>query len=140
MNKPHFHVTAGLLWREGRLLIAKRPQGSHLAGFWEFPGGKQEARETLKECLEREIREELGMEVQADEPLMNIDHEYEAKSISLHVFHCSRVRGEPKPLGCDEIRWVLPEDLVLYPLPPPDLKLIPFIKKWSEDKYGGSGS
>lgn len=94
----------------------------------------------MVECLEREIREELGMEVKADEPLMDIDHEYEAKSISLHVFHCSPLRGEPKPLGCEEIRWVRPEDLALYVLPPPDLKLIPFIKKWSEDKYGGSGS
>lgn len=132
-------MTAGLLWRDGMLLIAKRPQGRHLAGFWEFPGGKQEARETLKECLEREIMEELGIEVHAETPLVVVDHEYEGLSISLHLFHCLWRSGELTPLGCDEIKWVRPEDLVQYLLPPPDLKLIPIIKKWSEDKYGATG-
>ena len=133
-------MTAGLLWREGKLLISKRPQGVHLAGYWEFPGGKQEAGETLGECLEREIREELGIEVQADGPLLHVDHEYEAKSIRLHVFQCRWSGGEPRPLGGDEIRWVRPEDLVSYLLPPPDLKLVPFIKNWSKEQYGRSGS
>ena len=79
-KKPHFHVTAGLVWKNGRVLIAKRPEGSHLEGYWEFPGGKQEAGESLKGCLEREIEEELGLKVRADEALLTVDHEYQAKA------------------------------------------------------------
>jgi mutator protein MutT len=130
MSKPHFHVTAGLLWKDGKLLITKRPQGSHLAGFWEFPGGKQEPNESLEKCLEREIKEELGIAVKVQRSLLQVDHEYENKSISLHLFHCSIISGEPRPLGCDGIKWVLPEDLSEYPLPPPDYLVLPHLKEW----------
>jgi len=60
---PHYDVTAGLIWKEEKLLIATRPRGTHLEGFWEFPGGKKEEGENLKECLKREIEEELTVEV-----------------------------------------------------------------------------
>ncbi len=128
MRKPHFHVTAGLIWEDGKLLITKRPQGSHLAGYWEFPGGKQEHGESLEACLEREIQEELGMGVKAVKHLLQINHNYETKSITLHLFQCSWLRGDASPLGCDEIRWVRPEELANYQLPPPDFKLLPFIQ------------
>ncbi len=131
MSKPHFHVTAGLLWKEGKVLITKRPQGSHLAGFWEFPGGKQEPGESLEECLQREIMEELAVDVKVDEHLLQVDHDYDTKSISLHLFQCSRMRGEPRPIGCDVMAWVDPEDLDRYKLPPPDLQVLSFIKKFS---------
>jgi len=102
-----------------------------LAGFWEFPGGKQEKNETLEACLEREIKEELGIEVRAEKHLLSIDHEYEGKSISLHLFECVEISGEPKPFESAGIRWVLPEDLSNYRLPPPDLKIIPVIIKYA---------
>jgi mutator protein MutT len=133
-NRPHYHVTAGLLWRDGRILITRRPEGGHLGGFWEFPGGKLEGHETLRECLEREIREELGIEVRANKRLLDIDHEYEKKSICLHLFECAHMSGEPQPLECAEMRWVRPQDLENYRLPPPDVKMIPFIEKWSEGR------
>ena len=88
-DKPHIRVTAGLLWQNGMVLITKRPQGSHLAGFWEFPGGKQEVGETPEECLEREIKEELGVEVRAEKLLVTVDHEYENRIISLYLFQSS---------------------------------------------------
>jgi mutator protein MutT len=132
MNKPHFHVTAGLLWKDGKLLITRRPQGSHLAGFWEFPGGKQEPNESLEKCLEREIKEELGIAVKVQRHLLQVDHEYENKSISLHLFHCSIISGEPRPLGCDGMKWVLPENLSEYPLPPPDYVVLPHLKEWGK--------
>jgi mutator protein MutT len=136
MSKPHFHVTAGLVWKDGKLLITRRPEGSHLAGYWEFPGGKQEPGESLEACLEREIQEELGMEVKAVKHLLQIDHDYETKSITLHLFQCDWLSGDPAPIGCDEIRWVRPEDLGSYKLPPPDLQLLPFIQNLD----GTSGS
>jgi len=125
-------VTAGLVWKDGKLLITKRPEGSHLAGYWEFPGGKQELGESLEACLEREIREELGMEVSAVEHLLQINHDYETKSITLHLFQCSWLSGTPKPMGCDELRWVRPEDLADYRLPPPDIQLLPAIRNLAE--------
>lgn len=128
-SKPHFHVTAGLLWLDGKVLIAKRPEGSHLAGFWEFPGGKQEMGETLKRCLEREIREELGADVRAEKLLLTVDHEYRSRIISLHLFLCDHLGGELQPLGCEEMRWVCPKDLTQYRFPPPDERIIQFLNK-----------
>jgi len=126
-NKPHFHVTAGLIWQDGRLLITKRPEGSHLAGTWEFPGGKQEGDETLKRCLEREIKEELGMDIRANELLLTVKHEYETKLVTLHTFSCTCLKGAPQGLEGQEVRWVEPDDLQQYTFPPPDQKLIEFI-------------
>lgn len=130
--KPHYFVTAGLLWQGRRLLITKRPEGSHLAGFWEFPGGKKEDGESLEECLEREIREELNIVVRAEKLLFKVDHEYETRSVSLHFFRCTLLSGRPEPVGCDEIRWVHPENLSDYHFPPPDLAIIQSLKM--EDK------
>jgi 8-oxo-dGTP diphosphatase len=140
MSKPHFHVTAGLVWKDGKLLITRRPEGSHLAGYWEFPGGKQEPGESLEACLEREIQEELDMKVKAVKHLLQIDHDYETKSITLHLFQGDWLSGDPTPIGCDEIRWVRPEDLANYKLPPPDLQLLPFIRLRQDtlSHFGGS--
>jgi len=123
-SKPHFHVTAGLLWQNGMVLIAKRREGSHLAGYWEFPGGKQEEGETLEECLEREIREELGADVRAGKRLLTVEHEYEDRIISLYLFQCTHLNGDLKPLACEEMKWVYPEDMTQYRFPPPDEKII----------------
>ena len=131
MNKPHFHVTAGLLRHHGRLLIAKRAEGSHLAGFWEFPGGKKEDGETLEQCLKREIKEELGIKVQVEKLLFTVNHEYENRTVTLYLFPCTHLSGRPEPLQCEEVRWVYPEDLAQYRFPPPDLKIIRFLKHFN---------
>lgn len=128
-NKPHLHVTAGLIWRDGKVLITRRPEGSHLAGFWEFPGGKQENGETLEECLEREIKEELGIDTQAEKLLYTVHHEYENRTISLHLFLCTHLGGQLEPLQCEEIKWVYPKDLAQYRFPPPDEKIIQLLSK-----------
>ncbi len=123
-------MTAGLIWQDGRLLISKRPAGSHLAGFWEFPGGKQEIGETLEECLEREIKEELGIEVRVEKLLFTVGHEYDNRKISLYLFSCTQLSGEPEPLECEEVRWIHPKDLMQYRLPPPDRHILQFLKNW----------
>ena len=131
---PHFHVTAGLICNDGKLLITRRPEGSHLAGFWEFPGGKQEPGETLEACLEREIREELGLKVKALKELIQVSHNYETKSITLHLFQCEWLNGAPTPIGCDQLLWVVPEGLANYKLPPPDYQLLPFIRTLADKR------
>jgi mutator protein MutT len=123
-GKPHSHVTAGLIWKDGKVLIAKRPKGSHLEGFWEFPGGKQKKGESLRDCLEREVEEELGLKISADDPFLTVNHEYTHKLISLHTFNCTLVAGEAKPLQCEEIRWVKPIEFRKLHFPPPDLRVI----------------
>jgi mutator protein MutT len=133
-NKPHFQVAAGLIPKDGTILIARRPAGTHLAGLWEFPGGKKEEGETLLECLEREIREELGITVKAERLLCMVEHEYESKSISLHLFQCSSPNEDPSPLGCDALEWVRPEELDRYPMPPADKEFILLVKGLKEEK------
>ena len=121
---PRYHVASGLIWREGKLLIATRPPGTHLEGLWEFPGGKQEEGEGLEECLEREIQEELGIRVRVDEPFLTVGHSYPEKRIWLHVFNCTYLTGEPEPVESQEIRWVSLNQLSALSFPPPDILII----------------
>ena len=123
-DKPLYHVTAGIIWRNGRVLITKRPPGTHLAGFWEFLGGKREPHETLEECLVRELKEELGITIRPGGHLISVEHEYEDKCIMLHVFQCLDMKGLPMTLEGQELRWVRPDDLSRYTFPPPDKAVI----------------
>jgi 8-oxo-dGTP diphosphatase len=127
-NKPHYQVAAGLIRREGKVLLTRRPRGSHLEGYWEFPGGKKERGETLEECLQREILEELGIAVRPERFLMRVEHEYESRSISLHLFECSAPREDPRPLGCSSLKWVWPKDLHRYRMPPADRDFLPLLR------------
>ena len=129
-KKPILHVTAGLIWKRGELLIAKRPKGVHLEGLWEFPGGKREEGESLKDCVEREIEEELGLKVRAVKELLTVEHEYTNNSVSLHVFHCTSPTGEPKCLQAQDIKWIEPAGLGKYTFPPPDEKVVEFLLSW----------
>ena len=113
-------VAAGLIHRDGRYLIARRKVGVHLAGYWEFPGGKREAGETLEECLQRELREELNVRVDIPVPYRIVRHEYPEKVVELHFFRCVIESGEAEALECAELRWVLPEEFSQFEFPPAD--------------------
>lgn len=128
-QKPHLHVAAGLIRKDGKLLITKRPKGSHLEGYWEFPGGKQERGEDLRSCLERELLEEVGLKVRAADACLTVFHEYETRLISLHVMECTLLAGEPKALECEEFRWVDTAELKDFQFPPPDIKVIEFLSR-----------
>ncbi len=128
-SKPYIHVTAALIRKNGRFLITQRPEGGHLAGYWEFPGGKQEPNETLQQCLEREIQEELGFTIRAEKGITTIVHEYENKVVSLHVYECTILDGSPQAIECQEFRWVDPEGLWRYAFPPPDIKVIEMLNE-----------
>jgi A/G-specific adenine glycosylase len=123
-KKPHYQVTAGLIWKTGKLLIARRPATGMLGGLWEFPGGKQEPGETLPECLVREIREELDIEIEVGERLVSIDHAYTHFSITLHAFAARYARGAPRTIGCADWRWVEPAELDGYAFPRTDRRII----------------
>lgn len=117
-------VAVGLIVQDGHYLIARRKPGVHLGGLWEFPGGKREGEESLEDCLRRELREELGIEV--TQPLFYrvLRHEYPEKSVELHFFRCAIRAGQARALDCEELRWVAPEELSLFEFPAADRALI----------------
>ena len=117
-------VAAALIVGGGRYLITQRRTGVHLGGLWEFPGGKREPGESLEDCLRRELREELGIEISSPVLFRVIRHDYPEKSVELHFFRCAIASGLPRPLGCEDLRWVAPEELDQFPLPPADQPLV----------------
>lgn len=121
---PHRDVAVGLVWREGRLLIARRPPEGLLGGLWEFPGGKVERGETPPHAAQREIREELGMEVQIGEPVGRLEHAYSHFRITLHAFHARWRAGEPAPRTATAVAWVKPERLGEYAFPAANARII----------------
>ncbi len=124
MSMPAIEVSAGLLFRDGRLLITQRPVGTHLAGLWEFPGGKREAGETWEACLVRELQEELGVAVEVGRLFDEVTHEYPGKRVHLRFFICRLTEGEPAPLGCAAVKWVTAADLQTHDFPPADAHLL----------------
>ncbi len=131
-QRPHYQVAAGLIRKGDELLIAQRPAEGMLGGLWEFPGGKQEPGETLPECLVREIREELGIEIEVGARLTSVDHAYSHFSITLHAFAARYVCGTPEALGCAAWRWVVPEALDDFALPRADRLIVEFMREHAQ--------
>src|ERR1035438_10315377 len=100
MKNRVIEVSAALLFHNGKLLITQRHAKSHLGGLWEFPGGKREPNETFEQCLVRELREELGIEVEVGGLFEDISHAYAEKTVRLKFFICKLISGEPRPLDC----------------------------------------
>lgn len=117
-------VAAGLIHREGRYLITKRKAGVHLAGYWEFPGGKREPGESLEDCLRRELFEELSIRIDQPIPFQIIRHDYREKTVELHFYRCRIETGSESPLDCAEIRWVYPHEMEKLEFPPADKPVI----------------
>lgn len=120
-------VAVALLDSDGRVLIAQRPEGKAMAGLWEFPGGKIEVGEYPEQTLVRELAEELGIIVKEPclAPLTFASHRYEDFHLLMPLYVCRRWEGTPKPVEHMAIRWVRPERLREFPMPPADEPLIP---------------
>jgi 8-oxo-dGTP diphosphatase len=119
----HVVVSAAVIERDGAFLMTRRASGSHLEGTWEFPGGKQEPRESLEQSLVREIREELGCGVDVGPVLLVTRHAYPEVAVELHFFRAS-LTGAPAPQLGQEMRWVRREELASLPLPEADADLV----------------
>lgn len=106
------HVVAGALFDSaGRVLIAQRPPGKHMAGGWELPGGKREPGETPFATLVRELREELDVEVHEAAPLIAYEHQYPQRRLLLDLWVVTRYSGEPKALDAPALQWAAINDL-----------------------------
>jgi 8-oxo-dGTP diphosphatase len=116
-------VTAAVVERDGRLLVTRRLEGSHMGGFWEFPGGKCEPGEPPEACLARELLEELGVAATIHEEVHRTTCAYDDRVLDLRFFRCV-LQSEPKPLLGQEIRWVPRADLPTLEFPPADTELV----------------
>jgi mutator protein MutT len=117
-------VSAALIFRSGKLLITRRHSDAHLGGLWEFPGGKREPDETFKQCLVREIREELGVDISVGKLFESVTHAYPEKTVHLKFFVCRLKRGEPRLLGCAAFKWAGKSELADYEFPAADTRLL----------------
>jgi 8-oxo-dGTP diphosphatase len=123
------HVVAGALFdRSGRVLIAQRPDGKHMAGGWEFPGGKLDDGEERFAGLQRELREELGVEVHSGEPLICYEHEFADRRVRLDLWLVTKFSGEPHSREGQPLKWVTLEELDRVGLLEADLPMIPVLR------------
>jgi A/G-specific adenine glycosylase len=114
---PHYLVTAAVIQRDQQVLITQRPDNGLLGGLWEFPGGKLQPDEDLVACLQREIGEELGAEIEVDEQLGIYKHAYTHFRVTLHAYYCKLHNGaQPQPVQVQALRWVELAELEEYPM------------------------
>ncbi|GAB4433166.1 MAG: A/G-specific adenine glycosylase [Cyanobacteria bacterium J069] len=125
----HKQIGVAVIWNEqGDILIDRRKPEGLLGGLWEFPGGKIEPGETVEDCIRREIQEELGIEIEVGDRLITIDHAYTHFRVTLNVYHCRYLSGDPQPIECDEVRWVTVAELDQFPFPKANLQIIEAIR------------
>lgn len=122
---PAVHVVAAVLRdAAGRVLIAQRPPGKHMAGYWEFPGGKIGAGESGEQALTRELAEELGVALQRCHPLLQLRHDYADRVVQLDVFVVDEYGGEPSGLEAQALKWVAAAELAAQALLPADRPIV----------------
>ena len=124
-------AAVALIDTDGRILLAKRPEGKSLAGLWEFPGGKVEVLERPEQALIRELKEELGIDVEQSclAPLTFASHAYDDFHLLMPLYVCRRWKGLVQALEGQELKWIYAAELKNYPMPPADLPLIPHLQE-----------
>ena len=132
---PHKQIGVAVITDEqGNVLIDRRKQEGLLGGLWEFPGGKIEPGEAVEDCVRREIKEELDIEIEVGDRLITIEHAYTHFKVTLNVFNCTHISGEPKPLECDEIKWVTLDEIDEYPFPKANSQIIAALRSQAKAK------
>lgn len=121
-----------LIDRDGRILLAQRPEGKSMAGLWEFPGGKVETGETPEVALIRELQEELGIDTWQSclAPLTFASHSYDDFHLLMPLFACRKWEGIVQSKENQALKWVAARDLANYPMPAADIPLIPILRDW----------
>jgi mutator protein MutT len=122
-------VAAAIIRNKRQILISRRLTNVHLPGLWEFPGGKVKPGETFRAALQRELREELGIEVDVFDEILTTTHHYPEKSVELHFFECVIASGEPRAIEVAEFQWVEPSNFSSYEFPDADREIIARLMK-----------
>jgi A/G-specific adenine glycosylase len=126
---PHEDVVVGIVRKRDRILIDQRKPEGLLGGLWEFPGGKPEKGETLRDALVREVREELGIQVEAGRHLLNVRHAYTHLRVTLHAFEATWMKGRTRAIGCQAFRWIRPARLDDFAFPAATLRIIKTLRR-----------
>jgi A/G-specific adenine glycosylase len=122
---PHLVVGAAVVVnRKGEVLVAQRRDADMLGGLWEFPGGKQETGETIQQCIARELKEELGINIEVGDFLVTIKHAYSHFTMELHTYFAKIKAGRPRPIECQDFQWLEIPSLRKLPYSKADLKII----------------
>lgn len=121
-------VLAAVIEQSGAFLLTRRLGGTHLAGAWEFPGGKCEPGETHEECLRRELEEELGVVAEIGEEIFTITHDYPERSVELHFRRCT-LTAAPTPMLGQQMRWATRAELSTLEFPEADRELIEELRR-----------
>ena len=114
---PHYRIAVGVIWKKGRILIARRAEKQMLGGLWEVPGGKQKKGETLERTALREIEEETGLTVRGGKSYATVKHAYSHFKVTMTAFRCEWVSGRAVPKASVELKWIPPVELANYPMP-----------------------
>jgi 8-oxo-dGTP diphosphatase len=122
-TEPRLVVAAAVIERDEAYLVTRRQRGVHLEGYWEFPGGKCDHAESLHDCLRRELVEELGVDASIGGEILSVTHQYPERMVELHFIACE-LRGTPRPLLGQEMRWVRRDELRDLRFPAADEELI----------------
>jgi 8-oxo-dGTP diphosphatase len=134
---PHKFIGVAVIWNDqGKILIDRRRLEGLMGGLWEFPGGKIEPGETVEQCIQREIQEELGIGIEVGEHLITIEHTYTQLRVTLTVHHCRHITGIPQPIECDEIRWITLDEIDHFTFPKANSQIIAALMKREQ----GAGS
>lgn len=128
-GRKRIEVVGGIVWRGGSFLAAQRPEGHPQAGYWEFPGGKVEADETLEAALARELAEELSLSIRHPRLWRTVEHDYPSRSVRVHFFHVTDYSGEPVANDRQAFRWVTPQEARELPFLEADRPLLPLLKR-----------
>lgn len=132
MTKVVLVAAVALIDRDGRVLLAQRPEGKSMAGLWEFPGGKVEAGETPEDALIRELREELDIDTWGSclAPLTFASHAYDTFHLLMPLFACRKWEGTPRPVEGQTLAWAHKNELRTYAMPPADVPLVAMLRDW----------
>jgi mutator protein MutT len=125
-------VGVGVVEKDGKVLITQRRFDDHLGGIWEFPGGKKTPTESDEACVERELKEELGIDVKVGDHIETIRYAYPDRKLELRFYSCALLAGEPKPVEVQDFRWVQPSELIYYQFPKADRDLVDRLAKKTE--------
>ncbi len=131
VERPHYNIAVGIIHRKGEIFIDQRPVKGLLGGLWEFPGGKQEAGESLENCVAREIQKKFGLQIKVKTLFLNIKHAYTHFKITLYAFDCEFVSGQPEAKL--NWRWVTPAELPNYAFPKSNKKIVDKITGTSDE-------
>ena len=127
---PHKIIGVAVIQNpDSQILIDRRRQEGLLGGLWEFPGGKVEPGETIEACIQREIKEELGIDISVGDRLITVNHAYTHFKVTLNVHLCQHISGDPQPIECDEIRWVTLDEIDQFPFPKANGEIIEALKQ-----------